>query len=80
MSGAVVPVDVLGVPVLAEGEGGGGSLGSGQLGGGAEGGPIVKPRPGMLLRRNMLGPAWLFGYTVETLLCGMASGGEAGWT
>lgn len=81
MCGAAVPVGVAGVLVLAEEAGGEGSLGSGQLGGGADGGPVVKPRPGMLLRRNMLGPAWLFGYAVETFLCGNGSaGGEAGWT
>ena len=81
MCGAVVPVGVPGVLVWGEGDGGEGSEGSGQFGGGADGGPIVKPRPGILLRRNMFGPAWLCGYAVETLLRGIGSaGGEAGWT
>ena len=60
---------------MTVGRAGGGSLGSGQLGGGADGGPIDNPRPGMLLRRNMLGPSWLFGYIVETLLRGLGSAG-----
>jgi hypothetical protein len=63
-NGPRTPVGVPGVLVLAEGDGGegsGGSEGSGQFGGGADGGPIVKPRPGILLRRNMFGPAWLCG-------------------
>lgn len=50
-----MPVEVAGVVVVVMLTiGGEGSLGSGQLGGGADGGPLVKPRPGMLLRRNML--------------------------
>ena len=61
--------------VLTVGRAGEGSLGSGQLGGGADGGPIDNPRPGILFRRNMLGPAWLFRYTVETLLRGIGSAG-----